>query len=378
MPETRSTRIIVVCGDPGGANALVPVIKQLHSEKKWDVLVFAYLHARDIMENNSILFSMVDDKITLPDIEKILNENYPAILITGTSFNGVDLEIKFIRVAQKLAIPTLAILDFWSNYSLRFCDRQEGLLYIPDKIAIMDEIAWSEMIAEGFQPNALIVTGQPAFDGLAEFKLNFDAGKRRKIRHFFKIHASELMVVFVSQPFSSVCGEDESNPRFPGYTEKTVLISLITTLEMLSQDCKRDIALIIRPHPSEKPDSYDKITSNVIRIIASPDGDPREIMMASDLVVGMNTELLVEACYLGCMVASLQPGLRFKDVLPTNRSGCSIPVYSEEKIADAIRMMLMHPEKMVEMRRKLDHFKHDGHATVRVVNSINQMIDPSK
>lgn len=377
MPETVRSRIVVICGDPGGANAIVPVIKRLRSEKE-DVQVFAYLQAIGIMEKNNILFSSIDEKITLPDIQEILQKNHPAILVTGTSFNTIDLEIKFIKVAQKLAIPTLAVLDFWSNYSLRFYDMQEERRYIPDKIAIMDEIAYSEMIAEGFRPDLLIVTGQPAFDALAGFKLNFDTEKRQKIRRDLTIHAHELMVVFVSQPLSKIYGDDESNPRFLGYTEKTVLKNLIAALEIQSHDCKKDITLIIRPHPSEKTDAYEKIASKSIRTIVTKVGNPRDIVMASDLVVGMNTELLVEACYLGCMVVSIQPGLRFKDVLPTNRSGFSIPVYSEEKIVDTIRVMLTSPEIRADMRDKLDHFKQDGHATDRVVNTINQMINAGK
>jgi hypothetical protein len=92
----------------------------------------------------------------------------------------------------------------------------------------------------------------------------------------------------------------------------------------------------------------------------------------------MNTELLVEACYLGCIVVSIQPGLRFKDVLPTNHEGFSVPVYSKEKIIETIRVTLMDPDIRSEMKNKLKHFKQDGHATDRIVNAINQMIGTSK
>jgi hypothetical protein len=378
MPSRTLSPIVVICGDPGGANALVPVIKHLHSEKKRDVIVFAYVQAIDIMNKNNILFSALDDHITNYDIQGILQRNRPAIIITGTSFNAMDHEKKFIHAAHKLKIPCLAILDFWTNYSLRFSDKQGDLKFVPDKIAIMDEVAYSEMIAEGFQPDTLLVTGQPAFDDLADRKLNFNNERRMKIRDDFQIGANELFVVFVSQPLSMICGENESNPRFLGYTEKTVLKNLVTALNKISQDSKKDIVLIVRPHPREKLDNYEGITSNFIRIIASWDGDPRDIVMASDLVIGMNTELLVEACYLGCIVVSIQPGLRFNDVLPTNHEGYSVPVYSKEKIIETIRMTLMDPDIRSEMKNKLKHFKQDGHATDRIVNTINQMIGTSK
>jgi predicted glycosyltransferase len=173
-------------------------------------------------------------------------------------------------------------------------------------------------------------------------------------------------------------GEDESNPRFLGYTEKTVITYLVSALNEISRDCKKDITLIIRIHPRETPDEFNKIRSDDIRILVSATGDPRDIVMASDLVIGMNTELLVEACYLGCIVVSLQPGLRFGDVLLTNSEGFSVPVYSKEKISETVRKMLMDPDIRSEMKNKLEHFKHDGHATDRVVSTIHQMITAGK
>jgi len=64
--------------------------------------------------------------------------------------------------------------------------------------------------------------------------------------------------------------------------------------------------------------------------------------MAADLVVGMNTELLVEACYLGCITLSLQPGLRHPDRLPTNRLGFSRAVYQENEIKPALLELLLN------------------------------------
>lgn len=378
MPARNSPQVVVICGDPGGANAIVPVIKQLHSEKKGDVMVFAYFQAIDIMSKNNISFFALDEKITNSEILEILQRNQPAIIVTGTSFNAINLEKKFICAARNQKIPCLAILDFWTHYSLRFSDDQGDLKYIPNKIAIMDEVAYRAMIAEGFQPDTLVVTGQPAFDALLECKEKFSNITNQQIRYNFRIRAHELFVVFVSQPLSRVFGNDESNPLYLGYTEKTVLKNLVTALDTISQNCKQDIVLIIRPHPREKTEDYEMIISDFIRILVSNEGNPRDIVMASDLVIGMNTELLVEACYLGCIVVSLQPGLRSKDVLPTNNEGYSAPVYSKEKIIDTIRIMLMDPDIRSEMKKKLDHFKQDGRATKRVVNTIHQMIEASE
>jgi hypothetical protein len=154
-----------------------------------------------------------------------------------------------------------------------------------------------------------------------------------------------------------------------------VLKVLISSLETISQECNKDIALLIRPHPREKIEDYKQISSDIIRIIVTNDNSPRDMVMASDIVTGMSTELLIEACYLGCIVISIQPGLRFNDVLPTNKTGCSIPVYFEEKLTDTLKMALMNPETISELKQRMKFLKQDGHATNRIVNTIYRMID---
>ena len=267
MSTSDSPRMLIICGDSGGANALVQVIRQLNSDNKGKVLIFAYREAIEIMSKANFSFSVLDEKITDSGIQDLLQKCKPEIIITGTSVNYVDLEKNFIYSARKLKIPCLAVLDFWANYSQRFSDDAGQLKYVPDKIAIMDELAYSEMIAEGFNPDILIITGQPVFDTLVGCKLNFNNETRQKIRNDYHIHTNELFIVFVSQELVKFFGEDESNPQFIGYTEHSVLNNLITVLEQISQDCKKQLVLIIRPHPCEKPDKYKMFKSNFIRII---------------------------------------------------------------------------------------------------------------
>ena len=96
--------------------------------------------------------------------------------------------------------------------------------------------------------------------------------------------------------------------------------------------------------------------------------------MASDLVVGMSGEILIEACYLGCIVASMQPCLRFKDSLPTNLLGYSIPIYRNEEIYERIQTALLDQEFISRIARKLHDFKPDGNATQNIVDLIIHMI----
>ena len=61
--------------------------------------------------------------------------------------------------------------------------------------------------------------------------------------------------------------------------------------------------------------------------------------------------LLVEACLLGCVVLSLQPGLRLADALPTNRWGVSQGVYYEKDIEPALESLLFDEQVRAEASR---------------------------
>lgn len=372
MPKQQT--IITICGDPGGTNAVVPVIKHLRVGAKEKIYNFAYGNAITIFKKNQIPCIPLAETSSLLDIQVLFREYQPSALITGTSMNATNLEKKFLTIAKALAVPSISILDFWANYSLRFSDTPGDLKFIPDVIAVMDELAYKEMVTEGFSPDNLIITGQPAFDGIAEYKKRSKHRSFREIRQKYCVRENDLFVVFVSQPLSRFYGKDRTYPGFLGYTEKTVLNDLVRALDVISDGSSEDIVLLIRPHPKEKIADYDMNKSSNIRIIIADQDDPRDLILASDLVAGMNTELLVEACYLGSIVISIQPGLMMRDVLPTNRGGYSIPIYSHKELLDVTRSALMDPDIRSKMKNKLKHFKHDGHATERVVKAFHQLM----
>ena len=104
---------------------------------------------------------------------------------------------------KERGIPTLSIVDFWSNYTERFDT-------LPDKIAIIDEQMRQEMLAEGFPDDKLVITGQPAFDCLAEKRKRFDESDswkhplRYAARRSYGLHPYEKLVIFMSQPNSTL------------------------------------------------------------------------------------------------------------------------------------------------------------------------------
>jgi hypothetical protein len=367
--------IVVVCGDPGGASAVGKVIQLLESDNRVSLKPVAYNEAATVWDELRIPYEKIPNDFTQESTLTLLKKTDVKLLFTGTSVNSIDLEKQFIAAARQLGLPSLSLVDFWTNYAWRFSDDAGNLVYLPDKIAIMDEYACQEMIREGFDPSGLEITGQPVFDDLADWRAQFSTQRRDEIRTQLGVQAGELLVLFTSQPLTSLYGSDAFQTKYLGFDEWSVLGELIKALEDIKVETNANIHLVIRPHPRESVKLFMDYKSDSYPITVVETGSGRSQVMAADLVVGMNTELLIEACYLGCITLSLQPGLRHPDRLPTNRLGFSRAVYDHEGIKPALRELLLDEAARSRMLENVSKFKLTAKSTGKVVSLIYRMVE---
>jgi hypothetical protein len=367
--------IVVVCGDPGGASAVGKVIKLLELDRRVFIKPVAYKEAATVWDEMEIPYQKIPDDFTQESTLALLKKPDVKLLFTGTSVNSVDLEKQFIVGARQIGLPSLSLVDFWTNYTWRFSDNAGNLVYLPDKIAVMDEYACQEMIREGFDPSGLVNTGQPVFDDLADWRAQFSIQRRDEIRTQLGVRAGELLVLFASQPLTSLYGTDTFQTKYLGFDEWSVLEDLIKSLEDIKAETDANIHLVIRPHPRETVGPFMGYRSDSYPITVVETGSGRSQVMAADLVVGMNTELLIEACYLGCITLSLQPGLRHPDRLPTNHLGFSRAVYNQEDIKPALRELLLDEAARSRMLENVSKFKLKSKSAWKVASLIYKMID---
>lgn len=364
----------MVAGDAGGARAVVPVVELLLSETGYRVQSFLYREAQNVWANRGLAFEQLDESTSTADAERILTKSQAQLLVTGTSYNGIDLEKKFITAARKLGVPSLAVLDFWSNYATRFSDEDGNLAHLPNRIAVMDATARDEMVAAGFDAAQLVITGQPALDDLNGYKENQTNERRAALRLALGVSERDSVVLFASQPLAAVFGESPEQPLYLGYTETIVFDALVKALESIAKRHDEQITLLIRPHPRENNQAFADRNSGSIRIINNAGGDSREMVLASDLVAGMTTMLLVEACFLGVPVVSLQPGSRTTDPLPTNRTGLSRRVDSISEFEPVIEGILFDENVRQKTIAKLAKAVPPGNAAQYVARLIGSML----
>lgn len=265
--------VLFFAHDPGGANAIAPIIE--HFENPW---VFGGGYALNILPGVSKL---------PPNALEILK---PDFLLTGTS--ALDFtERELWKEAASLSIPSMAILDSWVNYGVRFSRygvRDVSLFdgaceYLPDYICVMDEFAKSEMMNDGVPGDRIVTLGNPHFESVAK-------AAKQQLSNIEKTRGGKRFVLFASEPFY---GHKTG-------VEETALRDLIEVVKPYENYMVR-----IRKHPKESQEKFDKFLG--LRVEIDDNIDSLTSISQSEVIVSVSSMVLLEALFFGKMVISYQP-----------------------------------------------------------------------
>tara|TARA_Y100001954_G_scaffold237898_1_gene303227 strand:- start:32302 stop:33246 length:945 start_codon:yes stop_codon:yes gene_type:complete len=186
--------------------------------------------AANMLREKGIASVPMHKDLSPSEAESILSTVAPKVLLTGTSWGG-NAEQVLRNAARRRGIPSVVVLDFWSNYSLRFRFADVSLQDMPDIICIMDEGARQEMIEEGFRPELLEISGQPHLEALT---LDSARAQTSQTDRF----------MFLSQP-------DLTNGK--SVHGRPLLSSLFEEIGRVAASRERRLQLLFKPHPKEAP-----------------------------------------------------------------------------------------------------------------------------
>ncbi len=355
MNHRPKMRVLVYSGDPGGAEAVAPVLAWF--PKEWDSKVLAKKLAVPFFREQG---SRPTDCSTWSweAIEKKCGEwNPSAMLISASSLPEKDpTEMRLRRWANSKAIPIVAIMDSWQNYAMRFRDPVNGkIVDLPNRIAVMDRGALKDMVADGFPKKILVVTGHPGLESVGAIirkKKGNGSGKQvLRICHF-------------SQPIRDFWGSSL------GYDEFGVAKDIIGLIPQLVKELKRQVRLDIKLHPKESRVSFlGKIGKLPNGVAILPDKtNALSALINCDVAVGMGTIVLVKAALCGVPAICYAPGkpgsvensciIAKRKLIPTIRSA--------KKLAEVL-IGLASASKHAKHLQKQEKFgKHQG-AADRVV-----------
>lgn len=316
-------KILFFSCEPGGAEVLIPVIRLVQAQPHLEAVVLGYGHALARFAKKEIACDEIGP-VTMEDFS-LLDHHAPDLLITSaTSLPSVDMSEKYLwRQAKLRGIPSLAFLDQWQNYAVRFSGNQdhERLAYQPDWINCLNETGREEMIREGFDETKLVAFGHPY---LSSLKHDLSALDVVSLRAGLHISAADKVVLFVSEPIR----EHYGNAR--GYDQYRVLDYFLSSLAVAAE---RPI-ILVKLHPKDNRASFqalaDKFKTLSLQFIGN-ELSPIECLAVSDFIFGMSSIMLIEAYVLGKRVASLQPGLCVEDPLVLSRHNLIPAILSDEK-----------------------------------------------
>lgn len=331
--------ILFFAHDPGGANAIAPLIPRL-----------ATRHAVHVYGKGPALAKLPGVE---PFAEHELTRIRPDFLVTGTSSNDMT-EKRLWQQAAAAGIPSLAIVDHWCNYGIRFSSLDFSRLAefrqhcdcLPDYVLAIDDFARTEMIADGVPADRIRVLGNPHFEALVE-----RAHQTNSVREQFA-GEGERLVTYAS----------EANEEDAGHgPERGVVADLITLLQGTGAK------LVIRLHPKEDFGKYAEFSA-CPNVILDKHTNGIALIMASDVVVSISSMFLIEAMILGKPVISYQPSVHSPANFILTRNGV-IPF-----INDKVRLA---QELQASLQSGYIHGCHHGinlHATDGIVHFIESML----
>ena len=327
--------------DPGGANAIVPIIK--HFENKEKCIVYGKNKALSVFQSEGIKCINVEHFEDCENrIDFILLQDSPKVIITGTSSNDY-FEKKMWAVAREQGITSIAVVDHWTMLGYRFSkytvsqnrefEIDHNLSYTPDYIFVIDDYSKNELVKLGLPDSKIYVMGNPHFeyyrrqvegisaDCVQQYKQRINAGDKK-------------IILFASDNISDAFEEKENSTElYWGYNEKTIFQCVKTILNQRIED---DYIVVIKPHPKEDVQYWHELNLDENRYIIDEKTDTKIVLKSSDIVISMQSMVLIEAALCGKKYMSIQIGLKRENPFVLTKLGIARTILNVKQLNECM------------------------------------------
>lgn len=277
-------KILLAFDDPGGGLAVSSLIDELKKIKSLELTVYSGKLSEKFLKD--IPFRKLKSDLNEFESETIVNEIMPDLIVTATGGGRAEQELR--NTAFRKNIKSIVILDFWKDYKRRWKYASYNIDEVKDIVCVMDELTKTEMAADGFPKDKIIVTGHTYLDKI--FNSKETKGSRKPENENLK--ANEINILFLSQPLNII-----------GITDYKVhpLEIFVEAVTDLYEFNEKKMLMKIKPHPMEKDlDELkfisEKYTTGKFSIsLSKEDTDVNDLIEEADLVVGYNTIAMFEA-----------------------------------------------------------------------------------
>ena len=276
MKNNFNTKQILVFTNDAGASAYIASI--ISNESKlfnWTVYVISNSPATKELDKYNIPYNKF---LLLNEVSEIIKKKQPDIILYGTGWLNFNVIIK--ENSQKYNIKTIALIDHWGNYKRRFSKN-----VLPDAIIVMDDTA-QKIALDTFNSEVDIFKIKNYY--LQDISHSYSLKKNNK----------KDFVVFISEP-------TKVDPLDFNAVEYDLLTDILRKFEKV----------IIRLHPTEAKNKYNKVTSSypksIIKVVESSEEDLATTLSKSKLTIGIGSTALYVSFLLGIKTISYIPN-RYK------------------------------------------------------------------
>jgi hypothetical protein len=226
LPATLQSPVAVVCHDAGAAHLVFAWLRH------WSEAGLLDHHHFKMLLQGPAEKAWHHHPVPLPHV--VLHNSLKAIegchsVLTGTGWAS-NLEHQARQTAQCLGIPSIAVIDHWVNYAMRF--ERDGVVVLPTQIWVADEAAAR--------------LAQAQFEGVPVLELP-NVYLQQLVQHIPPVPAGCRNLLFVLEPVRNDWGRGVQG-------EFQALDFLVQHLAQVVGH--EPVQITLRPHPSDPPDKY--------------------------------------------------------------------------------------------------------------------------
>ena len=257
--------------------------------------------------------SSVSDSDDISDfVQKLIRDINPNVVLTATTDVDDRTDVVFWQKCREMNVPVAALVDHRVNINARFFDKNSSAVY-PDVIFVIDEHVRSQLLDNDVAPQQVQIIGDIHLSWLASRKVDEESQfKVRALREKWGAESSDVVLLFVSECLREMRMLGAGDTCYDElYSLESLLSQLLETATLDNQVLDLNhVTLVIRPHPKDTDGKYAPYASNrnmkynELKVIVDNDNSAEIAILASDIIVGMDSTMLGEAMALGKPVYS--------------------------------------------------------------------------
>lgn len=270
------------------------------------------------------------------------NSDLDRVLLLGPQ-HSFSNTVEILNKCEDLGFKTVFVTDHWSNYHLHFT-KDDGTMIFPTCIFAIDNYVRSELMALGMDESQISVIGHLGLEDKINSISRMSSRDIYHIKDNLELIPGYKVIILVLELMSL---------EFDAEKEFGIISDVVNALYSIEN---QQMQLVVKPHPSQdyarliKYIESQKLTQE---IIVCPEA-MRDVdaITISDLVIGVNSAMLMLPMILGIPVISVQcnqrGGIEMEYTIPYLReaivnNGTELSTVIIEKLNDVFIRKLAFP-----------------------------------